>query len=149
MSDSELNKLVIILLPFLMAYIIQSLHLTKNRLITNLITLSSPRNATLDVDVQNLVTQVTKGFFDQFSFIISMLLSAISALVFTLNSIKPWLGAIVTFIMIVIIFIWIIRWQPLAEKNEHKERHSREMIASALFVNSVLLFTTLVSNSIL
>ena len=75
--------------PFLMAYLVQSLQSGMRRLAENTLRSMLPDDCVMDGYPREIAVDLSVQFYRQFSFIVAVLLSCVSSIVLTVTSVRP------------------------------------------------------------
>jgi hypothetical protein len=142
-------QLVANALPFMMAYVIMGLKAGIPRIAASTFKLVLPEGVSIEGHSRTYAIDLAVHVYRQLSFILSTLLSTVSALALTLTSQTPVVAVLVTFSLIAVIATWIFRWQTVSSAPEERQRRDREMGIASFIVTTVMLIATLYARDLL
>ena len=127
-------------LPFILAYVIIGLKHGIPQLADGALRVVLPEGVRIQGNARKHAIDLTVHIYSQLSFILSLLLSTVSALALTLISQRRVSTVIVTFLLVVLIVLWVLRWQTLGANASQRSGRDKEMswasIASTLLSTS-------------
>jgi len=135
-------------LPFLMAYVVQLFSRSLHQLTDNVIKVLLPKDEVLEGYPRDFAVELAIHVHGQLNFILSILLSTVSALALTLTSKRPTIVVIAAFGLLVLIVAWIFRWQTLSVDESQRKKRDKEMFWVSLATTTVMLVTTLYARSL-
>ncbi len=136
-------QLVANALPFLMAYVIQLLKAGVPQITENTLRVLLPKGFVVEGKSRMYCISVTVHVYRQLSFILSTLLSAVSALALTLTSERRVVAVVVVFLLIVVAAVWVLRWQTLSADEAQRDRRDSEMAWASVLTTTIMLIVTL------
>lgn len=130
-------------LPFLMAYVIQFLKAGVPQIAENTLRVLLPKSFVLEGKSRGYCISLTVHVYRQLSFILSVLLSAVSALALTLTSERRVVAVVVAFLLIAVAAVWVMRWQTLSADEAQRNRRDTEMAWASFLTTTLMLLVTL------
>lgn len=140
----DASQIVANCLPFLMAYILQFLKVQMRLLAENTLKILAGDGVEITGVPKEIAIKLALHFYKQLSFMLSVLLSTVSALALTLGSKRPLVGVLVAFSLLVLVAVWLLRWQTLGTGDAaQRERLDKEMSAAAYANTTLMLAATI------
>jgi hypothetical protein len=137
------SEVVATSLPFAMAYLVQVLRPAMPRLADNTLQALLGKGERFEGAAREWAVQLAIHFYAQVTFIITVLLSTVSAMALTLTSPVPMIGVLVAFVLLTIILLWFFRWQTLASSRSERRKRDWEMALVAPAVTTLMLMATI------
>jgi hypothetical protein len=145
----DMAQIVSNTLPFGLSYGIMILKRGIPQLADGALRVVLPPGVRLEGNARRYAIDLTLHVYSQLSFILSLLLSTVSALALTLISDRRVAAVLVTFLLIIMVLCWVLRWQTLGANPAQRAGRDREMSIASFIATTVMLFTTLYARGLL
>ncbi|MDQ3816402.1 MAG: hypothetical protein M3362_01775 [Acidobacteriota bacterium] len=142
-------QLVANALPFMMAYVIMLLKSGIPQIAESTFKLVLPEGVSIEGTARKCAVDLAVHVYRQLSFILSVLLSTVSALALTLTSQRRVLAVLVTFTLLTVIAVWVMRWQTLSANPQQRARRDKEMGFTSFATTTIMLLATLYARGVL
>ncbi|MGX6998137.1 hypothetical protein [Caballeronia sp. KNU42] len=137
------NDFIAVFLPFLLSYLIQALAKGVPTIAQNTLTIILPRDTKLQGVPHDLAITLAIQVYRQVSFLVSVLLSTVSAMALTLTSTVPAIGVLAAFLLVGLVAVWFFRWQTLGANPNERESRDRQMKFGSLTTTTIMMIATL------
>src|SRR5260370_4786729 len=101
-------------LPMMMAYVVMWLRTGIPQLTESTVRVILPDGVRLEGHARTYAVELAIHVYRQLSFVVSLLLSTVSALALTLTSNRKIVAGIVVFLLLSTVVLWLLRWQTLS-----------------------------------